>query len=74
MRRRAREYYKSKLNIGRIAGYGIAEDDYSEDSGPGRFYRQPNPALITSREEAIREQYGHGPVIIVEVGNDRKDV
>ena len=71
MKRHAREYYKSKLNTGRIAGYGIAEGDYSEDSGPGRFYRRPHPALIASREEAIRERYGHGPVIIVEVEDDR---
>ena len=72
MRRRAkREYYKSKLNTGRIAGHGIAEGDYSEDSGPGRFYRRPNPVLIASREKVIRERYGHGPVIIVEVEDDR---
>lgn len=67
MKKHVREYYKSKLaNTGRIAGYGIAEGDYSEDSGPGRFYRRPNRVGITSREEAIRERYGNGPVVIVE--------
>lgn len=67
MKRHAREYYKSKLNTGRIAGYGIAEGDYSEDSGPGRFYRRPNPVYIASREQEKHERYGHGPVVIVEV-------
>ena len=51
MRRHIGEFLKTGLaNTGRAAGSGIAEDKYSEESGPGNVYRRRTPVLIAERE------------------------
>lgn len=55
-------------NKGRAAGTGIAEDDYSDESGGRRYNKSGYPKFTTDR---VRPETLNGPVIIVKEGRKK---
>ena len=53
-------------NSGRIAGYGIDHDDYSETSGSQRYEKHER---VRFPNDGIKPEELNGPVIVVKRGN-----
>lgn len=64
MKRHRNEYLMSDLaNSGRIAGMGMTEDDYSENSFPGPRIRRRKQLLLLERTDEEKALL-NGPVIV----------
>lgn len=51
-KRHSNEFIRTSfINSGRIAGYGMLEDNYDDESGGESHIRQGKPILIAEREK-----------------------
>ena len=61
-KRHINEFKKTVFaNSGRAAGYGIMEDNYGDEDGPGRIWQKPSPF-------EHREKGENGEVIVYKAG------
>ena len=58
-KRHINEFRRTALNSGRVAGIGIYEDRYDEESGPGGTNYQKQPAFDHHREPEHGEVTTH---------------
>lgn len=62
-KRHINEFMKTSfVNSGRVAGHGMVEDDYSEESGPQGYVKRMTSVPIKAREENAKERHKNEPV------------